>query len=72
MAASTGDMETLGDCRSKLLTCAESGDFLPTTEPRHIMPLQIDVLGELSTVLPVYPGVELLCVDEGRTQPHVE
>jgi hypothetical protein len=72
MAALTGNMETLGGGRSKLLTCPESGDFLPTTEPRHIMPIYKAFLGELSTVLPVYPGVELLCLDEVRTQPHVE
>ena len=72
MAASTGDMETLGTCRPKLLTCPESGDILPTTEPRHIMPIYKTFLAELSTVLPVYPGVELLCLEESRTQPHVE
>ncbi len=72
MAASAGDMATLGDCRSKLLTCAESGDFLPATEPRHIMPIYKASLGELSTVLPVYPGVELLYLYASRTQPHVE
>jgi hypothetical protein len=72
MAASAGDMATLGDCRSKLLTCPESGDFLPTIEPRHIMPMYKPFLGELSTVLPVYPEVEWLCLNEGRKQPNVE
>jgi hypothetical protein len=72
MAAPAGYMETLGESRSKLLTCAESGDFLPTIEPRHIMPIYKTFLGELSTVLPVYPGVEWLWLDEVRTQPHVE
>ncbi len=72
MAAPAGDLETLGDCPLKLLTCAESGDFTPSTEPRHIMPTLRAYLAELSTVLPVYPGVEWLCHDEGRTQPYVE
>ncbi len=63
MAASAGDLETLGDYREKLLTCAKSGDYLPTTEPRHIMQTYRAFFGELSTVLPVYPGVR---------QPYVE
>jgi len=72
MAAPAGDLETLGACPSKLLTWRFSRDFPPSIEPRHIMPTNRAYLRELSTVLPVYPGVERLCREEGRTQPHVE
>jgi hypothetical protein len=43
-----------------------------TTEPRHIMIMHRAFQAELSAFLRVYPEVEWLCLDDFRTQPHVE
>jgi hypothetical protein len=56
----------------KLLPCPAESSIQPAFEPCHIMHSYKASFRELSPVLPVYPGVEWLCLDNRRTQLHVE
>lgn len=76
MAALAGGLATLGRSQLKLLPCVGrlviADGLLTAMELIHRMSLNSVFFRELSTIRPVYPGVEWLCFDASGAFAHVE